>query len=72
MDRDNLRLLILFILAIGSIIAIMIVGVKQDNKRSQMAAEHGCTYLGKARDLIGVTFYNCNGEIVMRPSGKEL
>lgn len=71
MDKENLKLLILFILVIGSMVAIMIYSVKQNNKRSQMAAEHGCTYLGTARDLIGVTFYNCNGEIIIKPSGQH-
>jgi hypothetical protein len=41
--------------------------VYQTNKaRNLEAQEMGCEYLGNARDLYSVAFYDCNGTIVLR------
>jgi hypothetical protein len=72
MSKENIVLWFTLGLIVTSVIVMMFVIVQRSNERSTMAAEHGCIYLGTARDLIGVTFYNCNDEIVMKPTGKSL
>lgn len=72
MNINNVGLIVSLLVALIGVFILVVVAVNRDHERSVMAEQYGCTYLGTARDLIGVTFYNCNGEIVMRPSGKDL
>lgn len=54
------------------IIAVAILGFggynthQQETNRHVVADELGCKYIGSARDLHGVAFYNCNGEVKMK------
>lgn len=59
------------IASILGVIGLMVAALNIDQKRMQMAEQYGCTYLGSARDLVGVVFYNCNGEIIIKPSGQH-
>ena len=49
--------------------ALIIVLIHMSNKSADRANEYaqsiGCTYIGRARDLPGVRFFDCNGEIKM-------
>lgn len=58
---------IIGLLLIFTLIALVII---QDNERSQIAVQHGCEYLGTARDLNKVVFFKCNDDIVMKPVGQ--
>jgi hypothetical protein len=72
MFKDNAFLLTILGLTLTITLVIIYVAVQKSNEISAMAEQHGCTYLGKARDLVGVSFYNCNDEIIMKPTGKSL
>lgn len=54
------------------IIAVAILGFgeyntyQQETSRHVVADELGCKYIGSARDLREVAFYNCNGEVKMK------
>ena len=71
MFRENVILFTIFGIVLTGVLVLMGFVIQQDHKRSEMAEQYGCTYLGTARDLIGVTFYKCNNEIIMKPSGQH-
>lgn len=71
MNINNVVLIVSLLVALIGVFILVVVAVNQDHERSVIAEQYGCTYLGTARDLIGVTFYNCNGEIVVKPSGQH-
>ena len=54
------------------IIAVAIIGFggystyQRESARHQVAGEIGCRYIGSARDLHGVAFYDCNGSVVAK------
>lgn len=54
------------------ILAVAIVGFggysdyQQESARHQVADEIGCRYIGSARDLREVAFYDCNGNVIMK------
>lgn len=54
------------------VLAITIVGFgayngyQQESTRHQVADELGCRYIGSARDLREVAFYDCNGSVVAK------
>lgn len=70
-DRTNIVLISILIIAIVIVFAVVGFAIVQHTERSNVAEQYGCTYLGTARDLIGVWFYNCNGEIILKPSGQH-
>ena len=60
------------LLLIGGILlmfALIVFGAYKDSKRSNQAKELGmnlnCEYIGRARDLNSVAFFDCDGKIVM-------
>jgi hypothetical protein len=50
--------------------AMIVFGAYTDSIRYEKAEKFerdlGCEYIGRARDLKSVAFYDCKGEIVMR------
>lgn len=54
------------------ILAFAIVGFggyleyQQESDRHQVADEIGCRYIGSARDLREIAFYDCNGSVVAK------
>lgn len=57
-----------FIITLALILVAMLVvaiprEVKRGNKTKEVAKEMGCEYIGTARDLTSVKFFECNGEI---------
>ena len=54
------------------ILAFAVVGLggyweyQQESARHQVADEIGCRYIGSARDLREVAFYDCNGSVVAK------
>lgn len=63
---------IAFFIALVVMGAVVFVGISNGQQRAVMAKEHGCEYLGTARDLVGVAFYECNGEIIMKRTKDKL
>lgn len=59
---------------VNVIIGLLIIGgimlaayaINQDIQLTEEAHRAGCNYLGTARDLRMVRFYECNGQVVMK------
>lgn len=62
--RYVLFCLILFVISYAGILAIFDL-VKEIDTRSEHAKSIGCEYIGRARDLNSVAFYDCNGIVKM-------
>lgn len=66
MRDDNVfffgMLLFIFLVAGG----VIFFGEMKHQQRSIEAKEEGCSYIGSARDLVGVRFYLCDGNVEMR------
>jgi hypothetical protein len=54
---------------IAIMFTLIVLGAYKDSKRSNQAEELGmdanCQYIGRARDLNSVAFFDCDGKIVM-------
>jgi hypothetical protein len=72
MDYEMKILWMFFFGALIFVAILVAMGISKTQEKSKMAAENGCQYLGPPRDLIGVDFYDCKGEIIMRRRGSKL
>jgi hypothetical protein len=70
--KETTYLGIAFFIALFAMGTLVFIGISNGHQRSVMAKEAGCEYLGTARDLIGVAFYECNGEIIMKRTKDKL
>lgn len=70
--NENTYLGIAFFIALFAMGTLVFIGMSNGMKREAMAKEAGCDYLGTARDLVGVAFYECNGEIIMKRTKDKL
>jgi hypothetical protein len=54
---------------IAIMLTLIVLGATQDLRRSNQAEKLGmdanCQYIGRARDLNSVAFFDCDGKIVM-------
>lgn len=58
-------LLPLFILVIGALFYVLYIVNDENEKLTFKAHSQGCEYIGRARDLNRVAFFDCNGTIKM-------
>lgn len=64
---DNVFIIIsITILLFGILLAAYDVH-NRTSYREQSVEKFGCEYLGTARDMPSVAFFNCNGEIKLKP-----
>ena len=47
-------------------ICVLIYNQTQRDMKANEETPNGCVFLGHARDLNSVFFYDCNGEVIMR------
>jgi hypothetical protein len=56
----------LIITFIGFFVYVIPLDMDRTKRAEQLATEMGCTYIGNARDLNSVKFFQCGENIVLR------
>ena len=72
-DVTDTRVEVMIKILIGAgvilMITLIVLGASKDLRRTNQAKELGmnenCQYIGRARDLNSVAFFDCDGKIVM-------
>lgn len=67
---ENRFITMIFVLAafvMGYVIVVLLPNqLDRESRAKDIAIESGCSYIGHARDLNTVFFFDCNGTVVMR------